>query len=95
MYGRVEGDIGDKFDPARASGDKRGGDLVDGSDESGCTLHSRSDESVKRDRAERGQQSGRSAVRVVSHADAYNSISSLPSAIKTKADTMATCRCEC
>jgi len=34
-------------------------------------------------------------VRVVSHADAYNSISSVPSAIKTKAATMATFRCEC
>lgn len=33
-------------------------------------------------------------MRVVSGANAYNSISSVPSAIKIKAATMAVCRCE-
>jgi hypothetical protein len=91
VSGWVKRDIGDEFDPARAGSDERGRSFVGRSDESGCTLYPRPDESVEGDRAESVRSGMSVAVSVVLCADAYNSISSVPSAIKTRAATMAAC----
>jgi len=88
--GRIKRNIRNELDTTRASGDKRGRGLASGSNKGRCTLHFRSHESIIRDRAgESGVRSGCAAVMIIPHADAYNSISSVPSAIKTRAATMA------
>lgn len=59
------------------------------SDESGCAFYFRPDQGVVGDRT--GSIDQGSTLRVRPGANAYNSISSVPSAIKTKAATMVTC----
>ena len=62
--------------------------MASGGNKGRCALHFRSHEGFIGDRAE-GGSIRTPAVMIIPHADAYNSISSVPSAIKTRAATMA------